>query len=70
MGEATSMLEWIKSLVVDKSKFDKMNFEEREGKFPTGILHQDESKAEYCHAYEEVRRAVKEKRMVDLGALR
>ena len=64
------MLEWIKSRVVDKSKYDSLSPEEKEDKFPTGILHQDETKAEYCTAYEEVRRAVKEKRMVNLGALR
>ncbi|EMA8793274.1 2-oxoglutarate ferredoxin oxidoreductase subunit beta, partial [Campylobacter jejuni] len=28
------------------------------------------SQPEYCYAYEEVRRAAKEKRMVDLGALK
>ncbi|KGI55757.1 2-oxoglutarate ferredoxin oxidoreductase subunit beta [Campylobacter sp. MIT 97-5078] len=70
MGEAVQMLDWIKGRVVDKDKFEKMDYEQRVDKFPTGILHQDESRAEYCHAYEEVRRAMKEKRMVDLGVLK
>ncbi|MCC3036556.1 2-oxoglutarate ferredoxin oxidoreductase subunit beta, partial [Campylobacter jejuni] len=52
------------------TKFESMDFEERKDKFPTGILHEDNSQPEYCHAYEEVRRAAKEKRMVDLGALK
>ncbi|EAJ7469586.1 2-oxoglutarate ferredoxin oxidoreductase subunit beta, partial [Campylobacter jejuni] len=70
MGEAVAMLDWIKNRVVDKAKFESMDFEERKDKFPTGILHEDNSQPEYCHAYEEVRRAAKEKRMVDLGALK
>lgn len=69
MGEATQMLDWIKSRIVDKDKFDKMSDEEKKGKFPTGILYVNNERAEYCHAYEEVRRATKEKRMIDLGAL-
>lgn len=61
MGEAVAMLDWIKNRVVDKAKFESMDFEERKDKFPTGILHEDNSQPEYCHAYEEVRRAAKEK---------
>ena len=64
------MLDWIKNRIADKSSFEKMEPEERKDKFPTGILHEDNERAEYCHAYEEVRRAFKEKRMVDLGALK
>lgn len=29
MGEAVAMLDWIKNRVVDKSKFESMDFEER-----------------------------------------
>ncbi len=69
MGEATQMLEWIKGLCVDKDKFDKLEKSEQKNKFAMGILHTDKERAEYCHAYEEVRRAVKQKRMVHLEDL-
>ena len=70
MGEATQMLDWIASRVIDKAKFDALSEDERAGKFPTGVLYENNEKAEYCHAYEEVRRAMKEKRMVNLTALK
>ena len=54
MGEATSMLKWIESRLVSKSKFDTLSAEERVGKFPTGILKHQTDRIEYCQAYEEV----------------
>lgn len=54
MGEAVQNLNWIDSITVSKTKFDSFNDEERKGKFPTGVLHQ-EDRMEYCKAYEGVR---------------
>lgn len=51
MGEAVDMLKWIDSRLVSKMEYDKLSEEEREGKFPTGILKEDTSKEEYCNAY-------------------
>ncbi|TQR33025.1 2-oxoglutarate ferredoxin oxidoreductase subunit beta [Campylobacter sp. MIT 99-7217] len=69
MGEATQMLDWIKGLCIDKDKFEKLEEPDKKHKFPMGILHHDKERVEYCHAYEEVRRASKEKRMVKLEDL-
>lgn len=70
MGQAIALLDWIKNITIDKTTFDKMSLQDKKGKFPTGVLYIDDKKAEYCQAYEEVRRALKEKRMVNLGALK
>lgn len=53
MGEAVQNLNWIDSLTVSKSKFDLLDESEKRGKFPTGILHQEE-KVEYSQAYKEI----------------
>ena len=50
MSEATDMLDWIDSRLVTKMEYEKMTQEERENKFVTGILKQDETKEEYCNA--------------------
>ncbi|MDR0746829.1 MAG: 2-oxoglutarate ferredoxin oxidoreductase subunit beta [Helicobacteraceae bacterium] len=54
MGEAIQTLKWLESIVVPKQKFDAMSDEEKAGKFPTGVLHKDQTKIEYCKAYESV----------------
>ncbi|MDR2034772.1 MAG: 2-oxoglutarate ferredoxin oxidoreductase subunit beta [Helicobacteraceae bacterium] len=54
MGEAVQALKWIESIVVSKPKFDELSEAEKVGKFPTGVLHKDETKIEYCKAYESV----------------
>lgn len=54
MGEAIQTLKWLESIVVPKQKFDAMSDEEKTGKFPTGVLHRDQTKIEYCKAYESV----------------
>lgn len=54
MGEAVQNLEWIDQRTVSKTKFEKMTPEERVGKFPTGVLHQETGKTEYCKAYDKV----------------
>lgn len=58
MIEATDMLKWLGSRVVPKRKFDEMSPEEKQGKFPTGILKQDDTATEYCDAYAEYKAKV------------
>lgn len=54
MGEAVETLNWIESRVISKKKFDDLSEEERQGKFPTGILKHVSGRQEYCKAYAEV----------------
>lgn len=66
MGEAVQNLEWIEGRIVGKKKFDLMSDEERVGKFPTGILKQEEGQLEYCEAYDKVIEAAQNKTTVQL----
>ena len=66
MGEAVLNLKWIESRIVGKKKFDLLNDEEKAGKFPTGILKQEEGKLEYCEAYDKVIEAAQHKTTVKL----
>ena len=54
MGEAVQNLKWIENRIVGKKKFELLSPEEQIGKFPTGILKQEEGKLEYCEAYDKV----------------
>ena len=51
MGEAIDMLNWIDSRLISKAKYDELPESEREDKFVTGILKEDNNKEEYCEAY-------------------
>lgn len=62
MANAMDNLDWIDSITVSKTKFDKTAEDEREGLFPTGILHHDDSALEYCAMYEQVKLAHQGKR--------
>ncbi len=66
MASATSNLEWIDSISLGKTKFDMLEESEKIGKYPTGVLKQDENALEYCEAYEKVKEAHKNKTMVEL----
>ena len=66
MGEAIQTLNWIESRITPKKKFDALSDEEKVGKFPTGILKQDEEALEYCEAYEKVIEAAQNKTKVQL----
>ena len=66
MASATSNLEWIDSISLAKTKFDILEESEKIGKYPTGVLKQDENALEYCEAYEKVKEAHKNKTMVEL----
>ncbi|QKF67596.1 2-oxoglutarate:acceptor oxidoreductase, beta subunit [Arcobacter venerupis] len=66
MATAMANLEWIDSISMAKTKFDKLEPEEQKGIFPTGILKHDTEAMEYCEAYEKVKEAHKNKTMVQL----
>ena len=66
MASTTSNLEWIDSISLAKTKFDMLEESEKIGKYPTGVLKQDENALEYCEAYEKVKEAHKNKTMVEL----
>ncbi|WP_104697619.1 MULTISPECIES: 2-oxoglutarate ferredoxin oxidoreductase subunit beta [unclassified Helicobacter] len=62
MGEAVEMLKWIESRIMPKNKYELASPEEREGKFPTGILKQDKSRIEYTEAYEQIIQKAQQKK--------
>jgi 2-oxoglutarate ferredoxin oxidoreductase subunit beta len=66
MNSAMANLEWIDSISVSKTKFDKMTEEERVGLFPTGVLKHDTTKQEYTDMYKKVQEAHQNKTMVQL----
>lgn len=65
MSEATKMLEWIDSRIINKIKFDQMSEDEKKGLFPTGILFEDNSRIEYTKAYDQVIKAAKDGVAID-----
>jgi 2-oxoglutarate ferredoxin oxidoreductase subunit beta len=65
MNSAMANLDWIKEITVSKNKFEKLSDEEKVGKFPTGILKQDEDAKEYTDQYEKVKTAQKNKTAVE-----
>jgi 2-oxoglutarate ferredoxin oxidoreductase subunit beta len=64
MNSAVANLDWIEEITVAKNKFEKLSDEEKVGKFPTGILKQDDEAAEYTDLYEKVKTAQKNKTAV------
>jgi len=66
MNSAMANLEWIDSISMAKTKFDKLEEEEKKNLFPTGILKQDTTKAEYTDSYKKVQEAHQNKTMVQL----
>ena len=52
MAAAMDVLSWIDSITTTKKKFDAMSEEERLNLLPTGILHEDTTKDEYCNLYQ------------------
>ena len=66
MNSAMANLEWIDSISVAKTKYDKMSEEERVELFPTGILKQDSEAAEYTDSYKKVQEAHQNKTTVQL----
>jgi 2-oxoglutarate ferredoxin oxidoreductase subunit beta len=66
MNSAMANLEWIDSITVSKTKFEKMSEEERVGLFPTGVLKHDTTKREYTDMYKKVQEAHQNKTAVQL----
>ncbi len=66
MNSAMANLEWINSITMAKIKFDKLEEEQKDGLFPTGILKQDSSKPEYTDSYKKVQEAHQNKTMVEI----
>ena len=51
MKDPIEMCKWIDSKTVTKAKWEKMTPEEREGKYPVGIIKQDTKRMEYTDLY-------------------
>jgi len=66
MGTAMANLEWIDSISAAKTKYDKMEDEEKEGLFPTGILKHDKEANEYTDMYAKVKEAHQNKTKVEM----
>ena len=66
MGTAMANLEWIDSISASKTKYDKMEDEEKEGLFPTGILKHDKEANEYTDMYAKVKEAHQNKTKVEM----
>jgi 2-oxoglutarate ferredoxin oxidoreductase subunit beta len=64
MNSAMANLQWIDSITMAKTKFDKLSPEEQDGLFPTGILKQDTDADEYTDMYKKVQEAYQNKTMV------
>jgi len=64
MNSAMANLEWIDSISIAKTKFDKLSPEEQDGLFPTGILKQDTEADEYTDSYQKVKEAHQNNTMV------
>ncbi|MFA5830596.1 MAG: 2-oxoglutarate ferredoxin oxidoreductase subunit beta [Candidatus Paceibacterota bacterium] len=61
MGKPEEMDDWIDGIAVPSDKFKKLSAEEKEGKFPIGVLKKDPETEEYCTTYEKyVKRIQKE----------
>jgi len=54
MAAAMDTLDWIDSISTTKKKYDAMTEEEQMNMLPMGILHHDDTKREYCDAYQMV----------------
>ena len=66
MNSAMANLEWIKSITMAKTKFDKLEDHEKKGLFPTGVLKQDDEAKEYTAMYQKVKEAHQNKTMVEI----
>lgn len=54
MGGPAQMMEWQRDHGVMKAAWDKMTAEQREGKFPIGVLYENNDVPEYTAAYDEL----------------
>jgi 2-oxoglutarate ferredoxin oxidoreductase subunit beta len=54
MVAAMDVLDWIDSITTTKKKWDELPAEEKKKLLPTGVLHHDDTQAEYCELYQMV----------------
>ncbi len=54
MVAAMDTLDWIDSISMPKKKWDKLPPEEQQNYLPTGVLHHDDTKKDYCELYQMV----------------
>ena len=54
LGSAPAMLTWLKETAVGLHRWEQLGPEDRAGRFPIGIL-KDEDRPDFCRRYEEVR---------------
>jgi len=62
MVAAMDTLDWIDSITTTKKKWDALPAEEQINLLPTGVLHEDTTKDEYCDLYKMVQDAHQGKR--------
>jgi 2-oxoglutarate ferredoxin oxidoreductase subunit beta len=55
MASAMETLNWIDSITIPLSKYEKLSPEEQLNKFPTGVLKHDTEAREYCDMYEDIK---------------
>lgn len=55
-------LNGLKAVSFLRKKYEELSEEERIGKYPTGILHHDTNKLEYCKAYQQVQEKAQAKK--------
>ncbi len=54
MGGPDAMMMWQRDHAVPLAAWEKLNDEQRQGKFPIGILYEDTSRMEYTEAYDQL----------------
>lgn len=70
MGEAVKMLDWLNSIIMPKAKFDKLEDEDKKGIFPSGVLHVDKERSEYCKTYAKLQEAFKNGTDIDFEEIK
>jgi 2-oxoglutarate ferredoxin oxidoreductase subunit beta len=55
MASAMENLDWIDSITMAKTKYDKLSEEEQLNLLPTGVLHHNEDVREYCDMYQDIK---------------
>ncbi len=54
MVAAMDTLDWIDSISMGKKKWDNLPAEDQQNYLPTGVLHHDDTKKDYCELYQMV----------------
>ena len=62
MNSAMANLDWINSISMAKTKYDKLSEEEQLNLLPLGVLHHNTEAREYCDMYQDIKDAHQGKR--------